>query len=272
MQFQVSSIDFLHIITHFVVYFRRNSGSPLQLRFSTRIRLLNCTFTENVNLATTEPDTEETTITDTYNIVSTSGGLTVFTREQSADISILDCNFTANQASVNPPNNTRPVLLEANGHGGAILIRLVGSNGSHVTIERSVFEGNEAEVDGGAVYLSLSEYSTSNTITFAANQFLHNRVQKASGGAISINSFNFTHSNMLVVEGCNFTGNSGDSGGAISMALYNSDLNSTRSPDSLVFRGDIFSSNSAPNEGTAVGLFSLVHVDQVGFPVYFEDW
>lgn len=234
--------------------------------------MVNCSFTENVNLAVTEPDTGDTTITDIYNTIFTAGGLTIFSRDMSADISILDSNFTRNRASENPPNSTRPVLLEASGHGGAILIRLVGSHDSQVTIEGCVFEENEAEVDGGAVYISLSEYSTANSATLRRNRFLGNRVLKASGGAVSINSFNFTSNNSLLVERCNFTSNRGDSGGAFSMALYNSDLNSTRSPDTLVFRGDTFFNNSAPNEGTAVGLFSLVHVDQVGFPVYFENW
>ena len=252
--------------------FRKNSGSPLQLRFSTGITLNNCSFTDNINLAEAEPDTENTTITDIYNSISTSGGLTVFTRDMPTDISIVDCVFSFNNASVNPVNNTRPVLLEANGHGGAILIRLVGSHDSRVTIEGCVFEGNEAEVDGGAVYLSLSEYSTDNEVIFRSNQFSNNRVLKASGGAISINSFNFTSNNYLSVEHCNFIENYGNSGGAFSMALYNSDLNSTRRPDRLIFNDTMFTRNRAPNEGTAVGLFSLVHVDQVGFPVRFEDW
>lgn len=219
-----------------------------------------------------EPDTEDTMITDIYTAISTSGALTIFSRDRSADISILDCTFTSNRASTNPPNNTRPVLLEANGHGGAILIRLVGSHDSHILIEGNEFERNEAEVDGGAVYLSLSEFSSLNQVIFRGNHFSGNRVRMASGGAISINSFNFTFNNTLLVEDCNFTGNSGDSGGAFSMALYNSDLNSTRMPDMLNFSNSIFSGNSALNEGTAVGLFSLVHVDQVGFPVSFQNW
>lgn len=252
--------------------FSENSGSPLQLRFSTGITLNNCSFTNNINLAEAEPDTENTTITDIYNSISTSGGLTVFARDRPTDISILDCTFSFNNASVNPENNTRPVLLEANGHGGAILIRLVGSHDSHVTIEGCVFEGNEAEVDGGAVYLSLSEYSTDNEVIFRSNRFLGNQVLKASGGAVSINSFNFTSNNVMLVEDCNFTDNYGNSGGAFSMALYNSDLDSTRRPDRLVFNNTVFIRNRAPNEGTAVGLFSLVHVDQVGFPVWFQDW
>ena len=48
--------------------------------------------------------------------------------------------------------------------------------------------------------------------------------------------------------------------------------NSSRNPDSVNFTNCNFIDNAAQNEGTAVGLFSLVHVDQVGFPVAFENW
>ena len=233
---------------------------------------MGCSFLENVNLNEAAVDTENTSITDIYDVISTSGGVTIFARDRPTEILIQRCTFTSNVASKNAPNNTRPVLLKANGHGGAILIRLVGCYESSVTIEGSDFSGNMAEVDGGAVYLSMSEFSTRNNITFRDNSFTNNTADVASGGAVSINSFNFTFSNSMLVEGCNFTDNHGDSGGGFSMALYNSDVNSTRSPDNLCFRDCSFHGNRAENEGTAVGLFSLVHVDQVGFPVYFQDW
>lgn len=267
----LSSITY-SIKDSFFLLSRKNFGSPLQIRFSTGIKLSGCSFIENENRIKALPDTENTSLTDIYDVNTTSGGLTIFCMSQSTDIRIEGCVFSSNVANVNPPNSTRPVLLKANGHGGAILIRLVSCFDSLVTIERSVFEGNEAEVDGGAVYISLSEHSSGNQLTFRDSNFTANRAFVASGGAISINSFSFTFNNVMLVEGCNFTANHGDSGGGFSMALYNSDLESSQSQDSLIFNNTIFSSNTADNEGTAVGLFSLVHVDQVGFPVWFEDW
>lgn len=251
---------------------RRNSGSPLQFRFSTGIELTKCNFTDNVNLAEVERDTMNTTITDTRAGVTTSGGVTIFTRDRSADVTILDCLFTSNAANRNPINNTRPVLLKSNGHGGAMFIRLIESSGSQVTIAGCTFEDNSAEVDGGAIYLSLSQYSNDNVLSFRNNAFLRNKVEIASGGAISISSFNFTYNNTIYIEDSRFEFNNGSAGGAFSMALYDSFINSTRFPDRIVFRNCSFLSNSASNEGTAVGLFSLVHVDQVGFPVHFQDW
>lgn len=251
---------------------RNNSGSPLQFRFSTRIKLTRCNFIENVNLAEVAPDTENTTITDTYDDATTSGGVTVFMRNESIDIVILDCRFSSNAANRNPVNNTRPVLLKTNGHGGAIFIRLVNSYGSQVTIGGCTFEDNSAEVDGGAIYLSLSDFSSDNALIFRNNLFLRNNVEIASGGAISISSFNFTYNNTIRIEDSRFEFNSGSAGGAFSMALYDRFVKSTKYPDMIEFRNCTFLSNCAIHEGTAVGLFSLVHVDQVGFPVYFQDW
>ena len=56
------------------------------------------------------------------------------------------------------------------------------------------------------------------------------------------------------------------------MALYDSNISSSQNPDSVNFTDCNFVDNLARNEGTAVGLFSLVHVDQVGFPVGFDNW
>lgn len=251
---------------------RGNTGSPLLILFSTGIRLLGSVFLENRNLAEVVVDDENTTLSGISEVISTGGALTLLTRDEPIDVVIQNCTFSSNVANVNAPNNSRPILLKANGHGGAVLMRLVGSRDSSVEISGCVFESNVAEVDGGGFYVSLSEHASSNSITLRDTNFTSNTVMEASGGAVSINSFNFTFNNSLLVERCHFTSNSGDSGGAVSMALYNSNVNSTQFPDALTFRESHFTSNQANNEGTAVGLFSLVHVDQVGFPVHFEDW
>ena len=173
---------------------------------------------------------------------------------------------------MNDPNNTRPVLLKANGHGGAVLIRLAGVQDSTITIQDCQFVNNYAQVDGGAVYFSISENVRQNTISLISTDFINNEVEIASGGAVSINSFNISYDNTINVTDCRFERNLGNAGGAFSVALYNSNLQSTQMPDAVNFCNCTFLSNAATNEGTAVGLFSLVHVDQVGFPVSFTDW
>lgn len=247
-------------------------GSPLRILFSTGISVLGSIFEDNWNQIDVGVDDENTTLGGLSAVVSTGGALTVLAQNQPISVVIQNCTFSSNVANVNQPNNTRPVLLKVNGHGGAILIRLIGSCDSHVEISGCVFERNSAEVDGGGLYLSLSEFASGNYITLQDTNFTSNVVMEASGGAVSINSFNITFNNTILIQRCHFTSNNGDSGGAVGVALYNSNVNSTRFPDVLAFKNSHFTGNGASNEGTAVGLFSLVHVDQVGFPIYFENW
>lgn len=249
-----------------------NQGAPLQFRLSTRVTLTNTEFHNNNNTVEAQPDVNETQISELYNSITTSGGFTFFSNLDDIEFLIDNCTFRENSANKNDPNNSRPVLLKQNGHGGSILIRLSGTTNVRATISNSLFERNYAQVDGGAVYISISESTLSSVVTLRNNTFIDNMVTQASGGAVSINSFLFTFNNSFIVEDCVFSRNQGNAGGAVSVALYDSNLNSSRLPDSVVFIRCVFEENSADNEGTAVGLFSLVHVDQIGFPVSFEDW
>ena len=252
--------------------FRNNTGAPLQAQFCHDLRVVNTDFLSNTNQLPAEPDVGVTSINDIYSGVTVSGGITFFSRDIETEILLQGCRFLDNSANRNDVNNTRPVLLKVNGHGGAVLIRLAEVQNSYINISDCVFENNRAEVDGGAVYLSLSESTESNVVTVSNSTFYGNEVELASGGAISINSFNFTRNNIIVIENCNFTRNRGSAGGAVSVVLYDTNFNNTLSPDSVNFNQCQFSNNAAVNEGTAVGLFSLVHVDQIGFPVSFHDW
>ena len=232
-------------------------------------------FLGNDNKEVTPPDveSEETTVDELFRAITTSGAFTFFTRNMAyVDVTITNCQFRSNIGTSNDANNSRPVLLKAAGHGGAVLLRLANVQNSTFTIEDCVFEKNSAEVDGGAVFISISQEFSSNLIVFRNNRFVGNSVSTASGGAISLNSFNITFDNRVVIEDCDFISNSGNAGGAISVALYDSNLNSTNLPDSVNITRCRFVNNSAFNEGTAVGLFSLVHVDQVGFPISFQNW
>lgn len=250
----------------------QNKGSPLQMQFSTGVKILNTEFLQNNNSIVSEPDVNETNIEELYSGITTSGGFTFFSRAEDIEILIQNCQFTENSANRNDPNNSRPVLLKENGHGGAILIRLVNTDNARVEIVNNTFKSNSAQVDGGAIYIFLSEGASSSTFVVRNNTFTANNVEQASGGAVSVNSFSFTYNNTILVQDCQFLENNGSAGGAFSVALYNSNLNSTRLPDSVSFTNCLFAGNTAENEGTAVGLFSLVHVDQIGFPVSFTDW
>lgn len=243
------------------------------MQFSSGVALRNCLFLNNENDNIAKPDVNETTIDELFRAITTGGVFTFFARNAKfIEVSITNCTFRSNSGNRNNVNNSRPVLLKSNGHGGAVLFRLANIQNSTFRIEGCVFESNRAEVDGGAVFISISREFSSNRISFRDNTFVNNLVETASGGAISINSFNYTFDNTINIENCNFINNSGNAGGAVSVALYDSNINSTELPDTVNIVRCNFSNNFALNEGTAVGLFSLVHVDQVGFPVTFEDW
>ena len=228
-------------------------------------------FIDNHNLLPAEPDTNSTNITELYRAIISGGGITYYS-DFTAELIIRNCTFDNNSANVNDVNNSRPVLLKTNGHGGAIIIRLAGSSNSKITITNTVFHNNRAQVDGGAIYFSFSEKATNNTVRLSNLDFSNNVVEEASGGAVSINSFSISYFTRIVVSDCNFTDNSANAGGAFSAVLYDSNEDSATQQDSISFSNCRFINNSAFNEGTAVGLFSLVHVDQVGYPVDFTNW
>lgn len=251
--------------------YRNNVGSPLQIRFSTDVIVENTIFQDNRNLYPAAPDTASTNITELYRAIITGGGITYYSTK-SVTLHIRSCTFINNSANRNDVGNSRPVLLKTNGHGGAIIIRLAGANNSNITITDTVFVSNSAEVDGGAIYFSFSEKATNNSVVLERIDFTNNVVKQASGGAVSVNSFSISYSTIINVTDCNFTNNSANAGGAFSAVLYDSDEESAVQQDNINFVNCQFMFNSASNEGTAVGLFSLVHVDQVGYPVSFGDW
>ena len=93
-----------------------------------------------------------------------------------------------------------------------MIIRLAATSYSSVVIENSFFASNFAEVDGGGVYISLSQYASSNQLVMVNNTFLNNSVQNASGGAVSINSFLISYNNTVMVNSSLFMNNSGNAG------------------------------------------------------------
>ena len=146
-------------------------GSCLQGQFCDDIILTNTHFLDNNNQQVAEPDVNETSIEELYDSITTGGGFTFFSRDQPVSIRIENCSFVNNSANRNDPNNSRPVLLKANGHGGGVLIRLANSEGSDITIVDSVFSGNRAQVDGGAIYMTISESVSGSSILLERNNF-----------------------------------------------------------------------------------------------------
>lgn len=252
--------------------FRGNTGSPLRLQFVPTISLIRTDFIFNHNEILAPEDDENTTVSRLFNSITTAGGFTYYSQNGSVFITIDQCQFIGNRANVNRASDTRPMLLKANGHGGAVVIRLAGIANGIINITNSLFDNNEAEVDGGGIYFFLSENVSSNSVFLYNNTFINNRVLTSSGGAISWIVFSYSFRNSLVVEDCKFINNSGSAGGAVGISLHGTSLDSFLHPDEAHFIRCLFDSNVGKIEGTAVGLFALLHVEEFGFPVEFKDW
>ena len=261
------------VIVVALYYNRYNYGAPLWTQFVTSIVLRRTDFLHNHNHIPASDDTDSTTINRLFSTVTTSGAFTFYSRGvENADIVIENCTFYNNSAGRNNLNNTRPVLLKAKGHGGGVLVRLANIQQATISISNSHFENNFAEIDGGAVYFSFSENFSSSSISISDSRFVNNTVLESSGGAVSLNSYSGSFNNSFSFQDCEFVQNQANSGGAIGVALYDTSINGIDLPDSASVENCVFNGNIAHKEGTAVGLFALVHVDETGFPVSFTNW
>ena len=248
----------------------------MQLQFVPTITLLRTNFMLNRNDYPSPQDDADITTSALFSSITTAGGFTYFNLNSTMSITIDQCMFTRNRANTNSPSDTRPLLLKVNGHGGAVVIRLSGMTNGSISIANSLFDSNEAEVNGGGIYFSLSNLFASNSIHLYNNTFVSNRVLLSSGGALSwiIFSSSVSYNNLWRVEDCKFINNSASAGGAVSVSLHGNHgfEESFYLPDRVEFTQCTFDSNEAVIEGTAVGLFALVHVEEFGFPVQFTDW
>jgi predicted outer membrane repeat protein len=265
----VRNVDGLSVVN---CTFRESTGTALQIRQSSNVVVETCWFVNNIDARIRHlprDPSQEVDVSTLLEQVLLGGALTFFSRSRTtASLTIQDCVFEGNHgSSINDEGS--PVLLRESGHGGGVLVQISNVTDSLILIEDSTFSGNTADVDGGGVYVALSDGVNGNRIIFRKMTFLNNSASEASGGAISFNSFQISYNNTIEIVDSRFESNNASAGGAVSFVLYQSDPDLP--PDNLVFRNCVFVENTAENDGTAVGLFSLLHVDEFGFPVWFQD-
>lgn len=229
-------------------------------------------FLDNKNLLPATIGDDAMIANDLYATINSGAGLSLFSIGIETEIVVDNCQFHNNTASENHKDDLNQLLFKQNGRGSAILIRLVGVVHSTIKISGCEFSNNHAQIEGAAIYTSFSDNASSNHILLSGNEFTRNTVELGAGGALGLNSFQFSVNNKIDIEDCVFVENRADSGGAVSFALYDSSEESVIQPDQMHFHNCLFQHNAAVHEGTAVGLFSLVHVDDVGFPVNFSNW
>ncbi len=189
------------------------------------------------------------------------------------NIMIQDCLFFNNSARND--NDTGLVRRsEGYGQGGAMNIRLKQSQESTICIRRNKFTRNSAEAHAGALAFSLAG-SSGNRFVVLDSTFDHNRclIDQCTGGAVGVSFYSDTVANTFLFQNSNFTSNSAASSGAIVFSTsVSANMNDEGSTDLLRLNNCWFVENEAFFEGTALGVFSLTHSNEVGIPVDVEDW
>lgn len=195
-----------------------------------------------------------------------------------ATITVLNCNFSNNAASVNElnSNDPRPQGYTPFGHGGAVAIIITdSSNHTKVKVTWCMFARNSAKHAGGSIYIPIFQYSRNNSVIISNSTFWESTAN-ASGGAISIDIFDVGENNIVEIEDTEFFNGSAFGGGAISVILQDSLASLTRTGTShltvAVLRRCRFVGNYSPTGGSAVGLVSNARVDQLSFTVMVTDW
>ena len=233
----------------------------------------NSLFEGNVNNSTTnEPLINKSFIDmNELNVHSNPGGAVSVYSNTTLHLVIENCTFSDNKSSDKAIDDRRPPLLQLDdGHGGAVFIRLNGTKESNVLLRNSTFERNIARIQGGAIYVSMSSQAANNKFIVEDCTFTNNSAKTRVGGALAIVLFNATLNNTFMIHGSTFRGNSAVGGGAVAVVQY--DIHSTEYPDVVVFENCLFELNTAEREGSAVGLFSLLHTDLKPFPASFINW
>ena len=225
-----------------------------------------CRFEANINNATTNfcYINKSSIDLNELNILCAPGGALSVYSSNTINLVIENCTFSDNKASDRAIDDRRPPLLQLDGHGGAINIRLNGA------VRNNTFESNIARIQGGAIYVSMSHEAASNSLVVEDCSFTNNSAETRAGGALAVVLFNATLNNTFVIRGSTFRGNSAVGGGAAAVIVY--DFHSIEYPDMLIFEDCLFELNTAEREGSAVGLFSLLHSKLRPFPVGFNNW
>ncbi len=231
----------------------------------------NCLFEANINNATTNCYINKSRIDlNELNILCAPGGALSVYSSNTINLVIENSVFSNNKAGDVVIDDRRPPLLQLDGHGGAINIRLNGAVKSSIVLRNNTFESNIARIQGGAIYVSTLNQAANNNFAVEDCTFTNNSAETKAGGALAIVLFKETLNNTFVIRGSTFRGNSAVGGGAAAVIVY--DFHSIEYPDMLIFEDCLFAFNTAEREGSAVGLFSLLHSKLRPFPVSFNNW
>ena len=251
---------------------RNTTATAIEFRESHNLVVRNCLFEANINNSTTNERhiNKEFIDLNDLNVLFDSGGAVNVYSNSTLNLVIENCTFSDSKASDVAIDDRRPPRLQLDGHGGAVFIRLNGTNESSVLFINSSFESNIAKIQGGAIYVSVSSQAANSKFIVEDCTFTNNSAETRAGGALAIVLFSATLNSTFVIRDSTFRGNSAVGGGAVAVIQY--DIHSTGYSDVVAFENCLFELNTAEREGSAVGLFSLVHSDLEPFPASFSNW
>ena len=253
---------------------RNITGVALEFFESNNIILRNCTFEANVNQIThrhAQFNHSTIKLDDLDELALSGGGLNILAKNLSSLTALIEgCRFTRNGVIFDSKTSRRPPLFQVDGHGGGAYIRLSAVSNSNVTFSNTVFDSNSAQIDGGAIYISMSNGASHNYIRFDNCQFYNNSVTDTSGGAISVVLYNSTKQNEVLVQDCVFEENSATGGGAIGFVIY--DIGGLPYNHTVSVENSTFKRNRAVTEGSAIGTYGLIHVDEASFKIQIQNW
>lgn len=263
------------------VLFSRNDISPALLVYNTpNLKISNTAFHNNTPALLERDIAQDPCYFRRENTSpfldnrTTSGGISLYMDGEATKVLIHNCSFINNTAR-SDPDVTFQRRTERNGHGGGVNIRILNSTGSVVCLRESTFRGNRAEAHAGALALFLAASASRNNIIVSDTLFEDNScgLDECTGGAVGIDFLSGTRFNTILFEDSNFTGNTAGSSGAI---VLSTSVSAVATEDGLsdILRLDNcwFIKNSAFFEGTALGVFSVSHTNEIGIPVDINDW
>lgn len=254
--------------------YRNNSGGGIILANTDRVLITNCTFVKNIG---TRLDQVNTAFD--YRDITVGGLAIIFDGTSNYSITISNCNFLNNTASVNDrnANDPRPQGYTPFGNGGAMGI-IIRDNSTHnkVDVKNCTYVGNSANYSGGSMYISIFQYSRHNSLVISNSTFW-NCTAEANGGSISVNIFDADEDNIVEVLDTEFyNGRAQFGGGALSIVVHDSLISSTYrvtgNPVVTELSRCTFEGNYSPTGGSAIGVVSNARVDQLSFIVTVTDW
>lgn len=222
------------------------------------VAFISCVFTNNHIVRF-----PAASASSTYNSTA-AGSLSLFAQRRPGNFLVLSSRFFNNYAEIDE-------LVLDYAQGGAISIRALG-NYTQVCIEQTVFDSNRAENDGGAIAVTMGNGTFNAALVISNSTFYNNSCAHplCSGGAISIAVKEKSLYNVIEIISTSFTSNNASTGGAVAVSTADNVEGSDN--DTLMIINCTFSGNTAYYDGTALGAYSLVLVDEISLSIQVQNW